>query len=171
MSRPFKGQFRRKVKVTATCPEGVGHERLAFPLSNPEEVLFRLAWQDLHHGPMYGGSTACDLLSHLLAPTDRAYPFNISTIDKRDRVVAATVIQWLGTNVGSCFLRDVMEESARLRPIIKAYQEATGYWHPRSDRPRLSPETAQAIEARQAEADMRKLLGFGDRRIHLRGRT
>jgi len=28
----------------------------------------------------------------------------------RDRLVAATVIQWLGSPVGACFLRDVLAE-------------------------------------------------------------
>ena len=29
----------------------------------------------------------------------------------RDRFVVATVIQWLGSNIGMCFLRDVMKDS------------------------------------------------------------
>lgn len=31
-------------------------------------------------------------------------------VTARDRVVAATVIQWLGSPVGRCFLRDMLEK-------------------------------------------------------------
>ncbi|MDH6308090.1 hypothetical protein M2451_002609 [Dysgonomonas sp. PFB1-18] len=40
---------------------------------------------------------------------DRTYHFPISIISKRDRVIAATVIQWLGSNCGFSWLCDVMK--------------------------------------------------------------
>lgn len=32
-------------------------------------------------------------------------------INNRDRLIVATVIQWLGTNVGFCFLREVLKKA------------------------------------------------------------
>ena len=32
-------------------------------------------------------------------------------INNRDRLVAATVIQWLGTNVGFCFLKETLSDA------------------------------------------------------------
>ena len=45
------------------------------------------------------------LLAHLLTVGDQGgHPANPS---ERDQVVAATVMQWLGSHVGECFLRDL----------------------------------------------------------------
>lgn len=63
---------------------------------NPEEKHFADAW-DAEHGPMGVG-----LLAHLLG--DGITPGFPTT---RDHVVAATVIQWLGSPVGQVWLRDL----------------------------------------------------------------
>ena len=97
------------------CPAGIGHERLTFESSRVER-LYRLAWQDAHQGPMYGGgSTFCDLLSAIMVETRlRSDPFGArAALTRRDRVVAATVVQWLGTNVGRCFVDDVLRIAKR----------------------------------------------------------
>jgi hypothetical protein len=129
MARPFKGQFNRKVKVTRVCPAGEGHSRLQYD-HNVTEKLFRLAWQNLHQGPMYGGSTSCDLISRLLQPyetLERGW-LSMHSITQRDRAVAATVIQWLGTNFGHCFLREVLKEDARVRGARALFELATEAW-------------------------------------------
>lgn len=41
---------------------------------------------------------------------DRTYHFPITIITNRDRVIAATVIQWLGSNCGFAWLNDVMKK-------------------------------------------------------------
>lgn len=41
---------------------------------------------------------------------DRTYHFPITIMTKRDRVIAATVIQWLGSNCGFSWLCDVMKK-------------------------------------------------------------
>jgi hypothetical protein len=35
----------------------------------------------------------------------------LTKITDRDRLVSATVVQWLGTNCGLCFLRETLEEA------------------------------------------------------------
>jgi hypothetical protein len=63
---------------------------------NPEEKRIAKAWQEKNG----------NLLAHILdeRPNQGGNPPEPS---KRDRVVAATVIQWLGTSVGQGFLEDL----------------------------------------------------------------
>lgn len=63
--------------------------------NNPEEKRFAEAWAERE-----------DHLGYLLDPreTQQGKPPEPA---KRDVVVAATVIQWLGSPVGQCFLRDL----------------------------------------------------------------
>jgi len=64
---------------------------------NAEEKLFSEAWDKQNEQ----GQT----LAYLLTVGDqRGRPVEPSD---RDHVVAATVIQWLGSHVGECFLRDL----------------------------------------------------------------
>jgi hypothetical protein len=101
-----------RIKVTATCPKGIGHERIKVP-HNRLERLYRLAWQETHIGPIHSTSTCSDLLAQLLTDYNKRksvwhiFPDHIT---KRDRVVAATVIQWLGSTVGNCFVQEVLRK-------------------------------------------------------------
>ena len=65
---------------------------------NPEERRFAEAWAEHNKH----GST----LAYLLDPT-QAGGVRPPDPSDRDKVVAATVIQWLGSPVGQCFLRDL----------------------------------------------------------------
>lgn len=63
---------------------------------NPEEKKFAEAWEDQNkHGKN---------LAYLLDQSGSNMPSSPSV---RDEVVAATVIQWLGSPVGQAFLRDL----------------------------------------------------------------
>lgn len=121
------GPFEKRVRATKVCPAGYGHERLAHAHSHLEK-LFRLAWQAEHRGPMHGASTSCDLLFNLLqplgGPTDRGLFRVREQVTARDRKVAATVIQWLGTNVGRCFLHAVLSKSKDTWPTAQMVDEA-----------------------------------------------
>lgn len=143
MARPLK-TFGRKVRVTGVCPAGVGHERVLHPDPHYDlERLFRLAWQSYHQGPMYGASTSCDLLSGLMfrgSPSSYIWPGR-GGLTKRDREVAATVIQWLGTNIGMCFLLEVFRQyraSHEAFPLAEEIRKAMSWteFHPK---PRLGP--------------------------------
>jgi len=66
--------------------------------NNPEEKRFADAWEQRNQ---LGNN-----LAHLLdtRPVQGGHP---PTPSDRDYEVAATVIQWLGSHVGECFLRDL----------------------------------------------------------------
>lgn len=69
---------------------------------NPQEKAFATAWEDMDCFRRDG----CGTLQYMMCPPryDHRYP---PVISDRDRLVAATVIQWLGSPVGLCFLRDL----------------------------------------------------------------
>lgn len=64
---------------------------------NPLEKRFSDSWEDMQRG---------NVLDYLLSPTNK---LGDTTTTERDRTVAATVIQWLGSPVGQSFLRDVLD--------------------------------------------------------------
>ena len=72
---------------------GLNSHRLEY---NPIENAFAEAWEQQN---TIGGT-----LAYLLSG-----PENVrSDVSERDEAVAATVIQWLGSPVGQCFLEDVL---------------------------------------------------------------
>ena len=76
--------------------EGINTHRLK---QNPLEREFAKAWEDLNNGT-HGRN---DLIEYLLSDE----PNNPKAVSERDRVVAATIIQWLGTPVGQHFINDI----------------------------------------------------------------
>ena len=75
---------------------GLNAARLRPERENPEEVRFAKAWQK--HNEQ--GCT----LDHLLDPIGSGRPAEST---ERDTMVAATVIQWLGSPVGQFFLKEL----------------------------------------------------------------
>lgn len=67
------------------------------------EKIFADEWRELNSGTGRGHGP----LAYMLAE-DRNKPRN--EVTDRDAMVAATVIQWLGSNVGQCFLNTVMSK-------------------------------------------------------------
>lgn len=68
---------------------------------NPEERRISAAWaREQEHGRV---------LDYILHPGDQ---HQVSECSGRDAVVAATVIQWLGSSVGQSFLRELGYERA-----------------------------------------------------------
>ena len=68
--------------------------------TNPKEQAFADAWQEQNKWKH-------SMLEQLLSADGGKTPAQVSL---RDEMIAATVIQWLGSPVGSCFLRDVLEK-------------------------------------------------------------
>ena len=64
---------------------------------NPKEKKFAKAWEDQNK--------TFDTLNYLLAK-DINHPHE-GEVSKRDREVAATVMQWLGSPVGHCFFEEL----------------------------------------------------------------
>lgn len=70
---------------------------------NPLEKKFAEAWEKINTIKRNGDNT----LDYLLAENVNRPQGEIT---ERDRVVAATIIQWLGSPVGQYFLKDVMKD-------------------------------------------------------------
>lgn len=88
--------------------QGLNSHRLEY---NPLENKFAETWEQQNTV----GSTLAYILSG---------PKNVrSDISERDEVVAATVIQWLGSPVGQCFLEDVLGIEIRDQLVERAYDE------------------------------------------------
>jgi hypothetical protein len=89
-------------------PKGVYARRLEE--GNPREVAFFEAWKRMHESQ--------DFLGGLLGVPKSAntfggftgYDFPLGETTERDRIIASTVIQWLGSNVGIAFLEGVLRE-------------------------------------------------------------
>jgi hypothetical protein len=77
--------------------KGFYHYRLKF--DNPCEVAFAKAW---------------DRQSESGHPEGIFIDFLIKDSTPRDKQVMATVIQWLGSNVGQAFLEDVIRHNPEL---------------------------------------------------------
>ncbi len=80
--------------------QGLGMHRLK---SNALEAQFALAWQGQSNP---AGLTGPDTIDYLLHTGDQTNPKRCS---ERDRIVANTVIQWLGSPVGQSFVRGVLD--------------------------------------------------------------
>jgi len=78
---------------------GFSKNRLSKAADNPREVAFAEAWM-----------RACEqshIDSHL-----------VPDLTVRDKAVAATVMQWLGSNVGMAFLCDVIDKSTEIKRFL-----------------------------------------------------
>lgn len=82
--------------------------RLKPECGNPREVAFAKKWQE--------DSDLGDTLEWLLSKTPNEKD---GVVSDRDRMVAATVIQWLGSTCGMCFLRDVIKSSPEIGQWLK----------------------------------------------------
>jgi len=76
---------------------GLHEYRLA---NNPEERRFARAWNSINQS----STTVCPIetLTYLLGDGQQR-----ADVSDRDRVVAATVIQWLGSSVGQSWLEEL----------------------------------------------------------------
>ena len=85
---------------------------------NPEERRFAEAWQATNDN----GRT----LDYLLDPRNGEHLGSPLPVGDREREVAATIVQWLGSPVGQGFLRDLGYERAKenepIRPFTAAVQ-------------------------------------------------
>jgi len=79
--------------------------------NNPREVVFSEVWKRKNHEGVLGLSTTVEIL--------------IPDCTERDAKVAATIIQWLGSNVGMSFLYEVLRKSQETREWFGLSQIAT----------------------------------------------
>lgn len=94
-------------------------------LGNAAEEIFLRKWQK-ENERQRGLNNGYGLLELLLTPTrirselpkwlpNSSGPYYVPPISQRDAEVAATVIQWLGTNCGLCFVRECEKEIEQAR--------------------------------------------------------
>lgn len=129
-------------------PRSLQQRRLRkFDRVSPERI-YLAAWKLETRRNVRLGYTALDLI---LCPDGVRYPIPAS---RRDAVVAASIIQWLGTNIGGSLIRKC--EAA----IVKARCE---------DDARLTArlKTEEAERQRQRESERRRQLGPKTRAIEL----
>lgn len=81
-----------------------GFHEIRLIQGNPRESTFSIKWKEENNRP--DGSQLIQML--------------IPECTERDTQVAATVIQWLGSNVGMCFLSNVIRESPETRQWLKS---------------------------------------------------
>lgn len=98
------------VKHIGNCPE----RRNIF---NPREMVYAKKWEMVNQRTP-GLNRGCGYLELLLNQHGDS-SFVISSISQRDAFVAATVIQWLGTNIGQGFMEEcekkIKEEKSKYR--------------------------------------------------------
>lgn len=82
---------------------GFSANRLHPDADNPREVAFAASWEKVN-SPVFGHPTV---------------EYLIPNSTERDAKVAATIIQWLGSNVGMSFLVDVIEEEPKVKEWLR----------------------------------------------------
>ena len=86
--------------------QGLKHQRLHPEAGNPREIIFARRWEDENTGMR-------SVLNWLLGPHNQQVD-----VTERERTVAATVVQWLGSPIGFNFLEEALEECGyKLEPI------------------------------------------------------
>lgn len=78
---------------------------------NPREMAFYevwLKWNEPRSGTNHGNGILQDLLIETTG--DFRSRKTIEVINNRDRYIVATIIQWLGTNVGMSFLHEALRK-------------------------------------------------------------
>lgn len=125
------------------------------------EAIFAEKWEKENH-PTPGLNGGDGILSSLMRTRARV---NVNdpdpnlllfekdpTVTRRERVVAATVIQWLGTNVGWCFLTQCLSACGFLLVEESAYErQVQGAANARLHADRQEMETRLADERQQME--------------------
>lgn len=85
--------------------QGLHANGLTEAADNPREVAFAQEWHCENSRERYGIGTSRSTLGYLLG--DGTLHGAIHPSD-RDSTVSATVVQWLGSNVGMSFLRNAL---------------------------------------------------------------
>lgn len=87
---------------------GINKKRLEH---NEREKAFHDQWQQ-ENAPVSGVNHGHGILQDLFIESDSPFGFTrkaVELINDRDRMIVATVIQWLGSNCGMCFLGEALE--------------------------------------------------------------
>lgn len=87
---------------------GINQKRLEW---NEREKAFHDQWLQ-ENAPVAGVNYGHGILQDLFIESDSPFGFSrkvVELINDRDRMITATVIQWLGSNCGMCFLGEALQ--------------------------------------------------------------
>lgn len=115
------------LKITEPVHRSLNPERL----SNPPEDIFLRRWQKENErspGLNYGYGVLQLLLTPTRIRNDGLFscpgaPYYVPPVSQRDAEVAATVIQWLGTSGGRCFMEAAEREIAQAQAERRAMEQ------------------------------------------------
>ena len=102
---------------------------------NASERIFAEEWAKINKAVSHvnhgRGALECILLPYVKSPLDPFGYEHVGEISQRDADVAATVIQWLGTHVGQCFLLETIRkiegtETAREARALPLFADSRG---------------------------------------------
>lgn len=100
------------IKKLGKKHKGFRHERTKFKGHGEIEKAFYEHWRKQNVG-VRGINHGYGTLQDLLIDEDFNSPLKpswfVTKINSRDRFIVATVMQWLGTNCGFCFLQEVLK--------------------------------------------------------------
>ncbi len=97
--------------LAGSTVRGINAYRLDPAQDNPREVAFSRKWEELNLTRI--SVTEAIYKTPLLATLLKEEP------SARDSQVAATIIQWLGSNIGMGFLMDVMRIEPKIREDLR----------------------------------------------------
>lgn len=105
-----RGQLREETG-NALCNRGRFYERCEH---NPRERAFADAWEK-ENVPNKGTNYGYGILQDLFCKPDPMWGHSVGgvadfVLSPKEREIAATAIQWLGSNCGWCFLGEVIKE-------------------------------------------------------------
>ena len=86
---------------------GINAKRLPH---NEREMAFHEQWQ-IENAPLPYINNGHGILQDLFIEREHTFGFSfkvVEEINNRDRMIVATVIQWLGSNCGMCFLSEAL---------------------------------------------------------------
>ena len=89
--------------------KGLRADRLAKEQDNPREVAFWKQWELENSYYRTKGGLLGALMSKETDATWRREWMELGPPTKRDEIVVATVVQWLGSNVGMDFMRQALK--------------------------------------------------------------
>ncbi len=102
------------------APPGIHANRLRQEAGNPREIAFASQWAKEHE---YSDLLRFLFLVNAMSDEEGAVPiydparfnayarFPVGEITDRDRIIAATLMQWLGSNIGMSFLHIALERA------------------------------------------------------------
>ncbi len=117
-------ETEKEISKLGAANKGYRHERILHPASEMEKQFYQHWKKENTKNPRlgFGQGILQDLFS--IQGGNPISLFNLKgwkiVITKREKYIVATVIQWLGTNCGRCFLEEVLKDSGyKITPIKK----------------------------------------------------